>query len=377
MKLKAKSQISNNNKNVVYVINNNLPKKRKRNKPKPTMNNSTKGNPTEPTSQQQNQTQSSSITLPDNRFLNSSNLGTEIQRANLKLIDNPQLRMNEPNIPLLENSYDQRLLQIQDALQQQIENTRFGMNYLYSRFDNNQPVIEEIPNEEDNFGNFAETKGSDFFVNEGDNNPDFEEPQQPTIDEINDTPQQPPKTPPMITANEFTESPSPPNPEIVRMPTKKYKIRRDGFQSPMGYNKSQQSEPVPGPFQSDEIDMTEPKHIPIPNIPQVLFKQSPIKEQPQPEQAMGKMESKKLELRQEYISLNGRNTHILNSPLKHLTVTQIREFITTQRKINDKLNQYQANGGNDPDILNSQSLNVVSDAVKALIKQNNSRKSKR
>ena len=79
MKLKAKSQISNNNKNVVYVINNNLPKKRKRNKPKPTMNNSTKGNPTEPTSQQQ--TQSSSITLPDNRFLNSSNLSLKIFSA--------------------------------------------------------------------------------------------------------------------------------------------------------------------------------------------------------------------------------------------------------------------------------------------------------
>jgi len=359
MKLKDKSHISNNNKNVVYVINNNLPKKRKRTKPKPTMNNSTQGNPTEANSE--TKSESNSVRLPDNRFLNSSNLGTEIQRANLNLIENPQLRMNQPNVPLLENSYDQRLLQIQDALQQQIENTRFGMNYLYSRFDDAKPVIEELPNEYDNFGNFAETEGSDFFVNEGDSKPDFDEPQQPILNDINETPQSTPPTP-QFAGEEDNDSLSP-NPNLIRIQSKKYLIRRDGFNSPMGFNVKPPPSNLPvqqgASINFDEIDIAEPK-TPVINQTNI-----------------GKMDMKKIQLKEEYIALNGRNTHILNSPLNHLTVKQIRDFINTQRKINDKLHQYQANGGNDPVILNSQSFNTINEGVKALIKQNNFRKPKR
>ena len=358
MKLKSKSHISNNNKNIVYVINNNPPIRRRQNKRKSTMNDTTQGNPSEANSEIKSE--NNSIRLPDNRFLNSSNLGTEIQRANLKLMDNPQLRMNDPNVPLLENSYDQRLLQIQDALQQQIENTRFGMNYLYSRFDSSKPVIEELPNENDNFGNFAETEGSDFFVNEGDSKPDFDEPQPNSLANINDTPVKQPT--PQFVGEEDTDSPSP-NPNLIRIQSKKYVIRRDGFQSPMGYNVKPPPSNLPvqqePPINFDEIDIAEPK--------------TPVNNQTN----IGKMELKKIQLKEEYIALNGRNKHILNSPMNHLSVKQIRDFINTQRKINDKLHQYQANGGNDPSILESQSLNTISNAVKDLIKQNNFRKPKR
>jgi hypothetical protein len=360
MKLKSKAHISNNNKNIVYVINNNPPRRRRQNKRKSSMNDTTQGHPTEANAD------SNSITLPDNRFLNSSNLGTEIQRANLKLIDNPQLRMNEPNTPLLENSYDQRLMQIQDALQQQIENTRFGMNYLYSRFDSSKPVIEELPNENDNFGTFAETEGSNFFVNEGDSRPDFDEPKQPIINDINDTPiRQSTQT---FTDELDSASPSPyPDVSTIRIPEpRKIKMKRTGFQSPMGYKPQEPN--------FDEIDITEPKYIPDEAEP-IL---TPIKPQadavPQP---IGKMELKKLELRQEYKSLNGQNSHILYSPLNHLSVTQMRMFVTNQKKINDKLNQYEANGGDDPNILKSQSLNVITEAVQSLIRQSNSRKPRR
>ena len=89
--MKAKNhQISNNNKNIVYVINNTSIKRKSKSKkmkaPKP-MNYSL------PPEQ--------AYRAPDNRFLNSSNLNTEMQRTQLDLI-NPKL--SRPLIMVLTDS---------------------------------------------------------------------------------------------------------------------------------------------------------------------------------------------------------------------------------------------------------------------------------
>jgi hypothetical protein len=320
MKLKvAKSQTPNHFNNVVYVINNTPSTKKRQYKKKTSINNSQQDTPTQQ--------------LSDNRFLNSSNLGTEIQRANLNLIENatPQLRMNQPNVPLIENNYDQKLLQIQNALQQQIENTRFGMNYLYSRFDSSQPTIDE-PNENDNIGTFAETQGSDYFVNEGDTKPDFTEP-TPNINDINQTP-------------EMSDSEM----NTINVKSKKIRIKpkTTGFMSP--------KLPVTNE-EFNEVPIEEPSYFTPKKKPEV-----------------GKMESLKLELREQYKTLGGQDTHMLNSPLKHLSVIQMRKSIEQQQKINHKIAQYKANGGSNSDILKSGSLSKITDAIKELLRQNNAQK---
>ena len=343
MKLKAKSQISNDNKNVVYVINNNPPRRRRTYTKKASTSEASSGG----------STGEAPINLPDNRFLNSSSLGTEIQRANLNLIENPQLRINQPNVPLLENSYDQRLLQIQDALQQQIQNTQFGMNYLYNRFDSNQPLIDE-PNEEDNFGNFAGTDGSDFFVNEGDTKPDFSSPaassaRKPTPNRFDD----------IDTSASEAETPTIRQP--IRQVSELPHILNTDFLSPTTKYAGKPSQPV---INFDEVDIEEPDYSTNPQQ----------KKKTPPPQTFGKIEGKKIQLREEYQTLGGGNTHILNSPLNHLTVKQMRDAISTQHKLNDKKTQYKANGGKNLDVLNSQNIKIISDATKALIKQNNAQK---
>ena len=52
----------------------------------------------------------------------------------------------------------------------------------------------------------------------------------------------------------------------------------------------------------------------------------------------------------------------------------MRDAISSQHKLNDKKTQYKANGGKNPDVLNSQNIKIISDATKALIKQNNAQK---
>jgi hypothetical protein len=342
MKLKAKSHISNNNKNVVYVINNNPPRRRRQNKSKSTVDSTVPDNPTQ-------QSSGGGISLPDNRFLNSSSLGTEIQRANLNLIENPQLRINQPNTPLLENSYDQRLLQIRDALQQQIENTRHGINYFYSRFDS-APIIDE-PNDEDNFGNFAETEGSDYFVNEGDTKPNFASPRQSAPDAIDD-----------INTTPYADA----EPTLITSKSAKVIKRKTGFQSPKAIKiktpipQPQSKSPYTLPTTDEEFN-----DIPI-EEPSYAIKQAPP--------TTGKMDAERLRLREQYKQLGGQDKHILNTPVKNLRVTQMKQFIKFQEKLNKTKSQYITNNGNDPDILESQSLKVVENAVKALIKQNNAQK---
>ena len=101
--MKAKNhQISNTNKNIVYVINN-VPTQKRRTTRKiqasKSMNNSL------PPEQ--------GYRPPDNRFLNSSNLNTEMQRTQLDLL-NPKLRGKESEI-------EQRIFNIQNSLKDENE----------------------------------------------------------------------------------------------------------------------------------------------------------------------------------------------------------------------------------------------------------------
>ena len=145
-------QISNNNKNIVYVINNtSIKRKSKSNKTQAskTMNYSL------PPEQ--------AYRAPDNRFLNSSNLNTEMQRTQLDLL-NPKLRGKESEI-------EQRIFNIQNSLKEENETLK-KMNNLYSRFDSTPRFEDSINNiyglnDYDNQGAFGETQGSDNFINEG------------------------------------------------------------------------------------------------------------------------------------------------------------------------------------------------------------------
>jgi hypothetical protein len=366
MKIKSKSHISNNNKNVVYVINNNPPSRRRQYKRKASMNPTEQGGSTSGMASSDNP--SSQIRLPDNRFLNSSNLSTEAQRVNLQLLENPQLRINQPNIPLLENNYEQRLLQIQDYLHQQQENARYNFQYILNRFGSN-PRIDEPVNEDDNDGNFAGTEGSDYFVSEGDDKPDYKDintiQSQPRINEINTTP-----------LNDSYASEQSYQPEVenisVRKSVKKHPKRNDlQFTSPP----PKFALPPPqekSPYNFDEIPIDEP------DTEEEVFNSSPpksYKAPPKTEKKIGVNDQKKIILREQYKKLGGTNNSILNSPLHHIKVTDMRKYIEVQQKINDEKHQYQyINGGKDPDILNSNSLNDIRKANNLLIKQSNSRK---
>ena len=110
--MKAKNhQISNNNKNIVYVINN-VPTQKRRTTRKiqasKSMNNSL------PPEQ--------GYRPPDNRFLNSSNLNTEMQRTQLDLL-NPKLRGKESEI-------EQRIFNIQNSLKDENETLKKMNNFI-------------------------------------------------------------------------------------------------------------------------------------------------------------------------------------------------------------------------------------------------------
>jgi hypothetical protein len=358
-KLQTKSNISNNNKNIVYVINNNPSKQRRQHKRKASMM------PTESTSGSTDNPSSSQIRLPDNRFLNSSNLAIENQRANLQLLENPQLRINQPNVPLLENNYEQRLLQIQDGLNQQQENTIRALNYLYNRFDS-KPRIDEPVNEDDNYGNFAGTEGSDFFVSEGEDRPDYKDinnvptpvvQSQSSINEINTTP--------LTSAQSY--QPEDENisvrKSVKRLPPKQHLV----FNSPpprFGIAKDTLTNNPPPQEKSPYINFDD---IPIeePN-----YAKAPVKK----EKPIGVRNQQKIDLREQYIKLGGTNNSVLNSPLAHLSITNMRNYIDAQQRINDSRQQYQFNGGKDPAIINSNSIKDIKEAINDLIKQNNSRK---
>ena len=81
--------ISNDNKNIVYVINNVPTRRRQITKKKQATNTSNYSLPPE-----------QGFRAPDNRFLNSSNLNTEIQRNRLENLMNPKLRGKENEIDL-------------------------------------------------------------------------------------------------------------------------------------------------------------------------------------------------------------------------------------------------------------------------------------
>ena len=369
MKIKSKSHISNNNKNVVYVINNNPSRRRRQYKRKASMNPTEQGGSTSGMASTDNP--SSQIRLPDNRFLNSSNLAIENQRANLQLLENPQLRINQPNIPLLENNYEQRFLQIQDGLNQQQENTIKALNYLYNRFDS-KPHIDEPVNEDDNYGNFAGTDGSDLFVSEGEDKPDFQDPDktvpipvvqsQPSIAEINTTPLNDSYTP--------AQSYKPVDENIsVRKSVKKLpKKNQLQFTSPpprFGIAKDTLTNNPPPEEKSPYINFDD---IPIeePN-----YAKAPVKKV----KPLGTRDKQKIDLREQYKKLGGTNNSVLNSPLAHLSITNMRNYIDAQQRINDQKHLYKyVYNGDDPAILNSNSIKDIKEAINDLIKQNNSRK---
>ena len=145
-------QISNDNKNIVYVINN-IPTRRTTTKKKQATRTS---NYTPPPEQ--------GFRAPDNRFLNSSNLNTEIQRNRLENLMNPKLRGKE-------NEIEQRIFNIQNSIKEEDE-TLSKMNNLYSRFDSTPRFENSINNiyglnKDDDQGTFGATPGSEFFINEG------------------------------------------------------------------------------------------------------------------------------------------------------------------------------------------------------------------
>ena len=151
--MKAKNhQISNNNKNIVYVINNTSIKRKSKSKKTQASKTMNYSLPPE-----------QAYRAPDNRFLNSSNLNTEMQRTQLDLL-NPKLRGKESEI-------EQRIFNIQNSLKEENETLK-KMNNLYSRFDSTPRFEDSINNiyglnEYDNQGSFGETQGSDNFINEG------------------------------------------------------------------------------------------------------------------------------------------------------------------------------------------------------------------
>jgi hypothetical protein len=145
--------ISNDNKNIVYVINNVPTRRRQITKKKQATNTSNYSLPPE-----------QGFRAPDNRFLNSSNLNTEIQRNQLENLMNPKLRGKE-------NEIKQRIFNIQNSIKEEDE-TLSKMNTLYSRFDSTPRFENSINNiyglnENDNQGTFGATQGSDYFINEG------------------------------------------------------------------------------------------------------------------------------------------------------------------------------------------------------------------
>lgn len=147
-------QISNNNKNVVYVINNIPTQQRSKSKKKKIPINIT------PNSLPPEQ----GFRAPDNRFLNSSNLNTEIQRSQLDNLINPKLRGKASEI-------EQRMFNIQNSIQDENDTLR-KMNNLYSRFDSTPRFENSINNiyginEDDDKGTFGATQGSDSFISEG------------------------------------------------------------------------------------------------------------------------------------------------------------------------------------------------------------------
>ena len=151
--MKAKNhQISNNNKNIVYVINNTSIKRKSKSKKTQASKAMNYSLPPE-----------QAYTAPDNRFLNSSNLNTEMQRTQLNLL-NPKLRGKESEI-------EQRIFNIQNSIKEEDETLK-KMNNLYSRFDSTPRFEDSINNiyglnNYDNQGAFGETEGSDNFINEG------------------------------------------------------------------------------------------------------------------------------------------------------------------------------------------------------------------
>lgn len=390
-KLKAK-QTNIRNQQVVYVINN-TPRRRTYTRKKPSTNPSEQGGDTQ--NNNPNGPQPSpgsgggSFQLPDNRFLNSSNLANEIQRERLRQIENydnsPQLRMNVPNQPLIDNGNEQQFQNIYNALGQ----VRYGMNYLLTRGNNENGVqIEDVSTdnnnsyfttdvndfEHDNFGAFGATLGSDSFIDEGDHQPDYEEPQRSPL--LNISPIRSPELiiPPqrniIFSPQHEDESPQL-TPIVTRKKTRIIQTNKAPFMSPKGMKPAIQE------IQSNE---SEPEPQEEPAKPATPATATPVKKKPKEvnfdninivEPKYGTNDIKKISYIKQYKALGGTDKTILNSPLRNLTVTQIRNAVRSQDNLNNIKVLYRSNGGTDEAILNSKSTREVRKAANALIKRNN------
>lgn len=155
-------QISNNNKNIVYVINNvPTPRRRRRQLKKKSSDSSTNDDYSPPPEQ--------SYRAPDNRFKNTSNLNTEVQRAQLNNL-----------MGLKEKAYEEQLFKVQNSLKEEQDNFNKA-NYLYSRFDSAPRFQDSVNNifgvnQNDNQGTFGETSGSENFIHRGDDEDEYIEP---------------------------------------------------------------------------------------------------------------------------------------------------------------------------------------------------------
>ena len=104
--------------------------------------------------------------------------------------------------------------------------------------------------------------------------------------------------------------------------------------------------------------------------PNINFDEIPI-EEPKIKQSN---DDKKLSLRDEYIRLGGTDKKILSATLKDISITDMRKYNALQQKINDKKEQYAANGGTEQRILESNNLSEITKALNEAIRQNNYRK---
>ena len=372
MKIKN-HQISN--KNIVYVINNNTPTKKRKYKRK------NKDNTTEmPSSSNKSSSNhmsgyggipSNNYALNDNRFLSSSNLNTEIQRTQLEQLNNPQLRLKDSSdTRIFPNNFEQKLLQIQDAINQQRQNTLNALNYYNNPFPSNPPLIEDISDEinyNDNEGNFGETLGSDSFTNEGNNKPQYDDRDD---EEIQQTPQKqlfvdddepdfqniPIKEPTYSIASSASSASSISPQQEVFINTTKLKAPKKRFSF---FNVAKNVLPsTPDLNQKEEIQQQKQQ---TPEQQQQQQQQQQIPEQQPKIKVSAKEERDKL--KEIYKSLGGNDSSILNTTRKK-TITDEISKLKELKKLKTEFLMY---GGNDDSyLLQSQSVKELKKAVKEL-----------
>jgi hypothetical protein len=138
-------------------------------------------------------------------------------------------------------------------------------------------------------------------------------------------------------------------------------ILNTDFLSPTTKYAGKPSKPV---INFDEVDIEEPEYS---STPQQQSKTPPP-------QTNGKWQANRIKLKEIYIAKGGKDKRIIDTPDRNLRANILKQYINLQDRINESLSSYITNNGNDPNVLNSQNPRFISNATKALIKQNNAQK---